>query len=39
MLAPLAQRLQIKVQDPEPIEPDDPDLPPALRLHSLKFKK
>jgi hypothetical protein len=30
---------QIKVQDPEPIRSDDPDLERALRLHSLKFRK
>ncbi len=30
---------QISVQSPESIEPDDPDLQRALRLHSLKFKE
>ncbi len=35
----LFEPFQIKVQDPEPIRFDDPDLQRALRLHSLKFKK
>ena len=35
----LFEPFQIRVQDPEPILPDDADLQRALQLHSLKFKK
>jgi hypothetical protein len=35
----LFEPFPIKVQDPEPIRPDDPDLQRALQLHSLKFNK
>jgi hypothetical protein len=35
----LFEPFQISVQSPESIEPDDPDLQRAFRLHSLKFKE
>jgi hypothetical protein len=35
----LFEPVQINMQDPETIRPDDPDLQRALQLHGLKFKK
>jgi RES domain len=35
----LFEPFQIKVQDSQPIRPDDPDLQRAFQLHSVKFKK
>ena len=35
----LFEPFQIRVQDLEPLRPDDSDLQRALQLHSLKFKK
>ena len=35
----LFEPFQIKVQEPEPLRPDDRDLQRALELHSLKLKE